>query len=125
MSIRRPTVLILASNPAFSRAITAHWPQGPAPHAAVPEFIVLDEAFSHHLQGGHYDLAIADASAVEKNEDKKTSRRGVLNKRLNTDLRRSLAATGKPAILIHSDPSREFYNIHGAVIDLQREPGSW
>ncbi|MBZ5663844.1 MAG: hypothetical protein LAO30_04515 [Acidobacteriia bacterium] len=124
MNIHRPTVLILASNPAFSREITAHWPQGPAPHSAVPEFIVLDEAFSHHLQGSHYDLAIADASAVEKDEDKKKTRR-LLNKRLNKDLRWSLAATGKPAIVIHSDPSRDFYNIHGAVIDLRREPGLW
>jgi hypothetical protein len=125
MSIHRPTVLILASNPAFSREITSHWPQGPAPHSAVPEFIVLDEGFSHHLQGSHYDLAIADASAVEKNEDEKKSRRRLLNKRLNKDLRRYLAATGKPAIVIHSDPSRDFYNIHGAVIDLRREPGLW
>jgi hypothetical protein len=40
-------------------------------------------------------------------------------------LKLALAAAGRPAIVIHSDPSREFYNIHGAVIDLRRELGLW
>jgi hypothetical protein len=121
MSINRPTVLILASDPAFSREITAHWPQGPAPRSEGPEFIVLDEGFSRDLQGSNYDLAIADASSVEKRED----HRKPLNKRLNKDLKQSLAAAGKPAIVIHSDPSHDFYNIHGAIINLRRQPGLW
>ena len=125
MSIHRPTVLILASNPAFAREITAQWPDGPGPHSSAPEFIVLDEQFSQHLLGSHYDLAIADASAIEKDSLNKGQRRRLLNKRLNKDLRQSLAVTGKPAIVIHSDPSREFYNIHGTVIDLRREPEIW
>jgi hypothetical protein len=121
MSTTRPTVLILASDPAFAREITAHWPQDPATHSGVPEFIVLDEGFSHGLQRDHYDLAIADASSTEK----KKGGRSPLIKRLNKDLRESLAATGKPAIVIHSDPSRDFYNIHGTLIDLRRESRVW
>jgi len=141
MTSNRPTVLILASDPAFARDITANWPQDPAPHADGPEFIVLDGGFSRGLKGGNYDLAIADASSVDKKfanaeppdrpllkDDldltvKASHKR--LNKRLNKDLKQSLAAAGKPAILIHSDPSLDFYNIHGAVIDLRREPLLW
>jgi hypothetical protein len=122
MSLHRPTILILASDPAFSREVTANWPQDPAPHSDGPEFIVLDEGFSRDLQGNNYDLAIADASSDEK---LKKDKRKHLNKRLNKDLKQSLAAAGKPAILIHSDPSRDFYNIHGAVLELRREPGVW
>ena len=110
MSIHRPTVLILASDPGFSREITANWPQDPAPRSDGPEFIVLDEGFSRGLEGSHYDLAIADASSEEKLKDEKLKKdkRKPLNKRLNKDLKQSLAAAGKPAILIHSDPSRDF-----------------
>jgi hypothetical protein len=122
MSLHRPTILILASDPAFSREVTANWPQDPAPHSDGPEFIVLDEGFSRDLQGNNYDLAIADASSDEK---LKKDKRKHLNKRLNKDLKQSLAAAGKPAILIHSDPSLDFYNIHGAVLELRREPGIW
>src|SRR5260370_40521237 len=127
MSIHRPTVLILASDPGFSREITANWPQDPAPRSDGPEFIVLDEGFSRGLEGSHYDLAIADASSEEKLKDEKLKKdkRKHLNKRLNKDLKQSLAAAGKPAILIHSDPSRDFYNIHGTVLELRREPGVW
>jgi hypothetical protein len=113
MSMNRPTVLILASDPAFSREITANWPQDPAPHSDSPEFIVLDEGFSRDLQGSHYDLAIADASSDEK------------NKNSNKALKQALAAAGKPAIVIHSDPVLDFYNLHGAVLELRREPGIW
>jgi hypothetical protein len=135
MTSNRPTVLILASDAAFSREITANWPQDPAPHAQSPEFIVLDEGFSRGLKGSNYDLAIADAASVDRNssaaanDDKKDAkiktRHQRLNKRLNKDLKQSLVAAGKPAIVIHSDPSLDFYNIHGAVIDLRREPVLW
>lgn len=158
MSIYRPTVLILASDPAFSREITANWPQDSFPYSNGPEFIVLDEGFSRDLSGSHYDLAIADASSTEKrmshdasdgkqgsgkiNADETgdvpvnipanatanvtvNAKRKRLNKRLNKELKQSLVAAGKPAIVIHSDPSLDFYNIRGAVIDLRREPGFW
>jgi hypothetical protein len=127
MSTNRPTVLILASDPAFSREITANWPQDPAPHSDGPEFIVLDKGFSRDLEGSHYDLAIVDASSVEerKHKDKdKNKDKNDKNDRIK-DLKQSLAAAGKPAILIHSGPSLDFYNIHGAVLELRRQPGIW
>jgi len=125
MTSNRATVLILASDSTFSRDITANWPQEPAPHSDSPEFIILDEGFSRNLKGSQYDLAIADASSVDKNDQKIKVTRKRLNKHLNKDLKQALAAAGKPAIVIHSDPSLDFYNIHGAVIDLRREPGLW
>ena len=125
MTANRPTVLILASDPTFSREITANWPQDPSPHSRGPEFIILDGGFSRDLKGKEYDLAIADASSVDKTDLKINVARRRLNKRLNKDLKQSLTAAGRPAIVIHSDPSLDFYNIHGAVIDLRREPGVW
>ena len=119
--MNRPTVLILASDPAFSREITANWPQDHAPHSNGPEFIVLDEGFSRDLKGSNYDLAIADASSDDKNDEKSEDTRKCLNKAL----KQSLAAAGKPAIVIHSDPALDFYNNHGAVLELRREPGLW
>jgi len=118
MSIYRPTVLILASDPAFAREITVHWPRDPAPHADRPEFTVLDPGFSSDLERSNYDLAIADASSLEKLRDDKRKPR-------NQTLKQSLAAAGTPAIVIHSDAARDFYNLHGAVIELRREPGVW
>jgi hypothetical protein len=75
------------------------------------------------LQSSHYDLAIADASSIEENSRK--LKRKHLNKSLNRSLKQSLVAMGKPAILIHSDPSLDFYNIHGALLEMRREPGVW
>jgi len=125
MSSNRPTVLILASDPAFAREITTHWPQDPAPHCNGPEFIVLDEGFSRGLKGSNYDLAIADASCYERRKHNKKDENDPSQDRngQNQVLNRALAAAGKPAIVIHSDPARDFYNIHGAVIELRGEPG--
>jgi hypothetical protein len=75
---------------------------------------VLDEGFSRDLEGSNYDLAIADASSVEKSISG-----------MNKDLKLSLAAAGKPAILVHSDPSLDFYQLHGAVLEMRREAGLW
>ncbi len=131
MTSNRPTVLILASDPAFSREITAHWPQDPAPQFHSPEFIVLDPAFSRDLKGSNYDLAIADASYYEKRKHNKHDKKDENDPSKNKDrngpnqfLNQSLAA-GKPVIMIHCDPARAFYNIHGAVIELRGEPGVW
>jgi hypothetical protein len=142
MSTKRPTVLILASDPAFARAITAAWPQEPAPRSAThsrrPEFVVLDQGLSRDLEGGHYDLAIADASFDEKSTKGKNSQ--ALCRDRHQALRQSLAAARKPAIIIHSerihserihserihsDRSLDFYQLHGAVLELRREPGLW
>jgi len=135
MSIHRPTVLILASDPAFARAITANWPQDPAPHHARqsdrPEFIVLDEAFSRDLGGNHYDLAIADGSSSDRNDglDAKDKHGRKKTKpaepRPHQSLKAPLLAAGKPAIIIHSDRERDFYYLDGGVIELRREPGIW
>jgi hypothetical protein len=136
MTSNRPTVLILASDPAFSREITAHWPQDPAPQFNSPEFIVLGESFSRDLKGSNYDLAIADASYYEKRHNKKDENnpsndpsedpsKDKDRSGQNQVLNRSLAAAGKPAIVIHRDPARDFYNIHGAVIELRGERGVW
>ncbi len=131
MSRKRPTVLILASNPAFAREVTEAWPQEPAPRSAAhsnrPEFIVLDQGFSRELEGSHYDLAIADVSFDPKNGCGKNSRalRQALRKDQHQALQQSLASAGKPAILVHSDRSLDFYQLHGSVLELRREPGLW
>ena len=129
MNINRPTVLILATDPAFSREVTANWPQDPNPHSEGPEFTVLDQGFSCDLQGSNYDLAIADASSEEKSYEKKDTPKNRNPNRdrsnSNKDLGQALAAAGKPAIIIHSNPSLDFCNLHGSVVELRREPGLW
>ena len=127
MSNNRQTVLILASDPAFSREITAHWPHDSDRHAAGPEFVMLDEGFSRDLQGSHYDLAIADASSVEKKSSgsRHDSKNNSHNDSRIKALKESLVAASKPAIIIHSDPLLGFYNLNGAVLELRREPGIW
>jgi hypothetical protein len=122
MSEHRSTVLILASDPAFAREITANWPQDPDLRSDRPEFIVLDQAFSSDLGSNHYDLAIADASP-EQNA-KIDQKEKPINDRTN-HLTASLAAARKPAIVIHSDRGTDFHNLHGSVIGLRREPAIW
>jgi hypothetical protein len=127
MSTRRPTVLILASDPAFARDISAAWPQEPVPrsatHSGRPEFVVHDQGLSRELEGSHYDLAIADASVDEKIGHRKDTQ--ALYRDRHQTLRQSLASARKPAIMIHSDRSLDFYQIHGAVLELRREPLLW
>lgn len=137
--MNRPIVLILASDPAFPREITANWPMvrdhEPASRGQGPEFTVLDPSFSRDLEGSHYDLAIVDASSTETTfAETKSATRNARGKLVNQclieapkkdDLRPALATAGRPAIIIHSDPGRGFCNIHGAVIELCREPGIW
>lgn len=143
MSNHRSTVLILASDPAFARAITANWPQDSAVHSDRssdrPEFIVLDGAFSRDLANNHYDLAIADTSshalsctATSKENDKieqtnkdAGKKEKLAESRPDQQLRASLVAAGKPAIIIHSDPGKDFYTLNAAVIELRREPAIW
>ena len=127
MSTKRPTVLILASDPAFARDIAAAWPQEPAPRSAAhsdrPEFIVLDQGFSRDLEGSHYDLPIADASCGEENAHEKDSL--AMREDQHQALLQSLGAARKPAILVHSDRALDFYQFHGSVLELRREPGLW
>ncbi|MGA8541387.1 MAG: hypothetical protein WB566_17930 [Terriglobales bacterium] len=115
MSINRPIVLILTSDPVFSREITAHWPQEPAPHSGAPDFIVLDAAFARDLNGSNYDLAIADAADVDDVP------------RIQ-HLKQPLAAAGKPAIVIHFHTAADFYNFsspNDGVLELSREAQFW
>jgi len=120
--MNRPTVLILASDPAFSREVTANWPQDP--YRGGPEFTVLDQECFVDLEDSHYDLAIADASSAEKlKRQRKSERPKTKNK--PTDLKQSLGAAGKPAIIIHSDGARGFCNLQGSVLELRRDAGIW
>ncbi len=117
MSKDRQTVLILSSDPAFSRAITANWPQDTKNRTKDPDFIVLDKGFSRELNGDHYDLAIADAACCEK--------QGAKNKSLDYKvLKDSINTAGKPAILIHVGSAPAQSN-SGAVIELSREEPTW
>lgn len=117
MTMYRPTVLILASDPAFAREITAHWPRDTQSDA--PEFTVLGPGLSRDLKQSHYDLAIADASSAD------AASGGASEENDNNGLRESLAAAGRPAIVVHSDGACDLCNLHGAVIELRREPGIW
>ncbi len=103
--INRPTVLILSSNPAFSRELTESWPKG----GELPEFVLLEEDLCSELHRDTYDLAIADAAKSEK----------------RAPLKRALATAGKPAILIHADSSGDVYAIHGSILELRRASQSW
>ena len=105
MKLNRPTVLILSSDPAFAREITAHWPKS----ADLPEFVVIGQDLSGDLQGNTFDLAIADASAGQKNKN----------------LKDVIAAVAKPAILIGCDASTKASPGNGSVLELRREPESW
>ncbi len=113
MTSKRQTVMILASDPAFSREITAHWPHDPA-HA--PEFVLLDQNLCRDVVGSYYDLAIADASS----DNSSNSSANIIK-----SLKQSLAAAAKPAIVIHNDARREFYTLEGQILELRREPELW
>lgn len=104
MKLNRPTVLILSSDPAFSRQLTESWAEG----GEAPEFVQIAEDLCDELQRDTYDLAIADAVNPEK----------------RANLRQALVAAGKPGILIHSDPD-DAHNIHGPIIELRRASNSW
>lgn len=101
MSLDRPTILILSSDPAFARELAENWPSEPTP----PEFTVLEEGLFNDLAGEHYDLAIADGSKPDS----------------RSSLRQALKLAGKPAIVIHSDCSSAFSQSEGSVIELRRD----
>jgi len=103
--INRPTVLILSSDPAFSRDLTEAWPTG----SEAPEFVLLEADHCRELQRDTYDLAIAEAVNPEK----------------HSILKHALSRTGKPAIVIHSNTAAGVCAIQGPIIDLQRASHSW
>ncbi|MBI3475323.1 MAG: hypothetical protein HY010_06300 [Acidobacteria bacterium] len=102
---KRPIVLILSSNPAFSRALTESWPGG----GDSPEFVLLEENLCSELQRDTYDLAIADAATSEK----------------HATLKAALAAAGKPAIVLHSEGALDDYKVQGSIVELKRVSQSW
>jgi signal transduction histidine kinase len=105
MKLHSTTVLILSSDPAFARAITANWPKD----RERPEFVVIDQDLCGDLQGDTFDVAIADMPSGEK----------------RANLKRAIAAAGKPAILTGYDVSPQGSTGHGSILELSREPGSW
>jgi hypothetical protein len=120
--MNHPTVLILSSDPAFSREVTSKWPRGRGVNDA-PEFILLDAALPSDLNGGHYDLVIVDGCGDERADGKRLSR-NTLKKLQDPDYTLSFVS-GKPAIIIHCDATPDFYVINGSLIELRREPVIW
>ncbi len=88
---------------------------------------MLDQGLSRELEGSHYDLAIADVSCNQKKARGKDSQtlRQARQKDRHQAMQQSLADARKPAILVHSDPSLDFYQLQGPVLELRREPGLW
>jgi hypothetical protein len=131
--MNHPTVIILSSDPAFSREITAAWPRSSGSSGA-PEFIVLDPTLSSDLNGGYYDLAILDNSG-QTASGKSVKGRGRRNQKNVApkattkdrvlDLKLSLVSLGRPAIVIQPDSEMNFYAVDGAVIEIRREPQVW
>ncbi len=105
MKLNSPTVLILSSDPVFARTIAANWPKD----RERPEFVVIEQDLCVDLQGDTFDLAIADASSSDQREN----------------LKRALAAAGKPAILTGYDGSPQASSGHLSILELSREPQSW
>jgi signal transduction histidine kinase len=99
-------VLILSTNPAFAREVSAHWPDGTENQR---EFTVLDQALVRDLDASQYDLAIVDASFPDS----------------HFAVKKALAATGKPAILIHADNSLPFSSVQGTITELRGQDGLW
>lgn len=105
MRFNRATVLILSSDPAFSRELTESWPRD----AETPEFVLLEGDLFRELQRDSYDLAIADARSPEK----------------RAHLNQALATAGKPAIVVHADPSADSHSASGPIIELCRRSEFW
>jgi signal transduction histidine kinase len=83
MAWPRPIVLILSSDPAFSRQLTEIWSSG----ADAPEFVILGQGLCHELHPDSYDLAIADVSSSDQPDSLKTM----------------LMGSGKPAIMMSGE----------------------
>lgn len=105
MKLNRATVLILSSDPAFSREVTEAWPKD----GEGPEFTLLEEDFCHELQCDTYDLAIADARCDET----------------RSSLIEALADAGKPTIVVHSGSFLDRCGVHGNILLLRRERVWW
>jgi signal transduction histidine kinase len=103
MKLNPATVLILSSDPAFSREVTETWPKD----GEAPEFTVLEQDVCYELQPDTYDLAIADAACGEK----------------CTSVIEALVHAETPAIVVHSGSFLDRCGFHGNILLLRRE--SW
>ena len=141
MNTHRPTVLILSSDPAFAREVTANWPRDGEADYKSPEFIVLDPGVWRNFDDAPHGLVIADASAdkpVDTRPNGKQDGQRKVPKKVGTgirnavelrsqadDLKVALAASGKPAIMINSASAPDLYVAKGGVVELRREPLIW
>jgi len=105
MRSQRPLVLLLSSDPIFSRDVTASWPHESEP----PEFVVLDGDLCGELQADTFDLAIVDVPSNEK----------------RMRLKQAIATTGKPAILAGIEASTPSSSGHSPIVELSRETEAW
>ena len=108
MNPKRQTVLILSSDPAFSRDVTEAWPS----ETEVPDFVVLKEDLYPELRGDSYDLAITEAGSRARRQQ----------------FARFLTTTGKPAILVydvHSGSTVESAERCSLVFALSRKSENW
>jgi signal transduction histidine kinase len=103
MNLDHATVLVLSSDPAFARQVTAHWPDS----AHSPEFVVLKEDLCGELRHDAYDLAIADGFGNPAN------------------ITEVLTSGGKPAIIVHSDSFISRCSANGTVLLLHRRANTW
>jgi hypothetical protein len=128
--MKRPTVIFLSRDASFSREVIAKWPHGLG-NSTLPEFILLDPSLARDLNGGHYDLAIADfckpsdgENGFEYEDDRRLSKKEPAEKKFDA-IKRLIVASSKPALIIHSDASPNYSVIEGAIIELRREPMVW
>lgn len=105
MAMSHRTVLILSSDPAFSRQLTEKWPEVPD----WAEFIILQDDLCRELRPETFDLAIADATSADN----------------YSRMKNALAAAGRPAILINTERPSQSYQLHGRVVELPRDTPQW
>jgi signal transduction histidine kinase len=104
MKTVRPTVLILSSNPAFAREITAHWPG----ESEGPEFVMIEPDLCDGLQHDTFDLAIADADSSAR----------------RVAMKSAFAAAGKPAILVGHGATQTSSG-HSSIVELSGASETW
>jgi len=105
MPLPRPIVLILSSDPAFSRQLTGSWVDGDD----APEFVILGQDLYQDLRSDSYDLAIADAASPDIAER----------------LQRVLQGLGKPAIMVGAPDLEPAGGLQPPILELPREPKMW
>jgi signal transduction histidine kinase len=85
--------------------LTDKWPA----RADAAECVVLQDDLCRELRPDSFDLAIADATSADK----------------HTRMKNSLAAAGRPAILINAEQHSQPYQLDGNVVELPRDIPQW